>query len=90
MLYWNEIINDLAKYLHGFVIHVLRLYAKVTNVLCLSLLSHDRYQYDKSNSVQTHLNISTSTLATAVVMRSFISFKLTGSGGTKILSLLFI
>jgi hypothetical protein len=30
------------------------------------------------------MSISSSTLATAVVMRCFSSFKLTGSGGTKI------
>ena len=40
----------------------------------------------QSNSVQTDLSISSSTLATAVVMRCFSSFKLTGSGGTKTLS----
>ena len=41
------------------------------------------------NSVQTDLSISSSTLATAVVMRCFISFKLTGSGETKTLSLIY-
>ena len=25
MLYWNEIINDLTKFLYGFVVHVLKL-----------------------------------------------------------------
>ena len=41
----------------------------------------------QSNSVQTDLSISSSTLATAaVMMRCFSSFKLTGSGGTKTLS----
>ena len=40
----------------------------------------------QSNSVQTDLSISSSTLATAVVLRCFSSFKLTGSGGTKTLS----
>ena len=35
------------------------------------------------NCVQTDLSISSSTLATAVVIRCFSSFKLTGSGGTK-------
>jgi hypothetical protein len=34
------------KYLNCFVVHVLSLYGEVTNVLCVSLLSHDRYQYD--------------------------------------------
>ena len=42
-----------------------------------------------SNSVQTDLIISSSTLATAVVMRCFSSFKLTGSGGAKTLSLIY-
>ena len=42
-----------------------------------------------SNSVQKDLSISSSTLATAVVMRCFISFKLTESGGTKTLSLIY-
>ena len=54
----------------------------------MSLLSHDRYQYDSLICVQTDLGISSSTLATAVVMRFFSSFKLTG-GGTKILSLIY-
>jgi hypothetical protein len=45
MLYWHEIINDLAK-THGFVVHGLKFIWQVTNVLCVSLLSHDRYQYD--------------------------------------------
>ena len=40
----------------------------------------------ESNSVQTDLSISSSTLATAVVMRCFSSFKLTGRGGMKTLS----
>ena len=40
----------------------------------------------QSNSVQTDLSISSSTLATAVVMHCFSSFKPTGSGGTKNLS----
>ena len=40
----------------------------------------------ESNSVQTDLSIYSSTLATAVVMLCFSSFKLTGSGGAKTLS----
>ena len=43
----------------------------------------------QSNSVQTDLSISLSTLATAVVMPCYSSFKLTGSGGTKTLSLIY-
>ena len=42
MLYWNKIINDLAKILTWFCSTCF----EVTNVLCVSLLSHDRYQYD--------------------------------------------
>jgi hypothetical protein len=47
----------------------LSLYDGVTNVLCVSLLSHDRYQQDSLIPSQTDLSISLSTLATAVVMR---------------------
>ena len=50
----------------------------------MSLLSHDRYQYDGLILSQTDLSISSSTLATAVVMRCFSSFKLTGSAGRKL------
>jgi hypothetical protein len=42
-------------------------YDEVTNVPCVSLLSHD-ISIRQSNSVQTDLCISSSTLATAVVM----------------------
>jgi hypothetical protein len=47
MLYRNEIINDLAK-IRTWVCSkwFFGLYDEVTNVLCVSLLSHDRYQYD--------------------------------------------
>jgi hypothetical protein len=34
------------KHLHGFVVNVFTFIWRVTNVLCVSLLSHDRYQYD--------------------------------------------
>jgi hypothetical protein len=44
----------------------------------------------QSNSVQTDLSISSSTLATAVAKRCFTSFKLTGSGGTKTLFLMYL
>jgi hypothetical protein len=47
----------------------LSLYDGVTNVLCVSLLSPDRYQQDSLIPSQTDLSISLSTLATAVVMR---------------------
>jgi hypothetical protein len=47
MLYWNEIINDLAKILTSVCsTRFLSLYDEVTDVLCVSLLSHDRYQYN--------------------------------------------
>ena len=47
MFYWNEIINDLAKIFTWFCSACfLSLYDEVTNVLLVSLLSHDRYQYD--------------------------------------------
>jgi hypothetical protein len=46
MLYWNGIINDLAKILTWVLYMFSILYDEVTNVLCVSLLSHDRYQYD--------------------------------------------
>jgi hypothetical protein len=42
MLYWSEIITHLAKILAWFCSKCF----KFTNVLCVSLLSHDRYQYD--------------------------------------------
>jgi len=42
MLYWNKIINDLAKILTWFCSKCFQ----VTNVLCVRLLSHDRYQSD--------------------------------------------
>ena len=45
MLYWNEIINDLAKILTWFCSTCFW----VTNVLYVSLMSHDRYQYDNLN-----------------------------------------
>jgi hypothetical protein len=38
--------SDFTFTLHGFVVYVLRLYDEVTNVEYVSLLSHDRYQYD--------------------------------------------
>jgi hypothetical protein len=46
----------------------LSLYDGVTNVLCVSLLSHDRYQYDSLILPQTDLSIPSSTLATADVL----------------------
>ena len=47
MLYLNEINNDLAKILNMVLQYLfLSLEGEVTNVLCLSLLPHDRYQYD--------------------------------------------
>jgi hypothetical protein len=48
MLYWNEIINDLAKIPTRFCSNylLLNLYDEVINVLCVSLFSHDRYHYD--------------------------------------------
>ena len=64
----------------------LSLYDEVTNVLCVSLLSHDRYQYDSPILSRTERILVN---ATAVVMRCFSSFKLTGSGGMKTVSLLY-
>ena len=75
MLYWNEIINDLAKYLHGFVVHVFKLKMFYVWAFC--------HTTDINTIVQTDLSISSSTLATAVVMRCFSSFKLTGSEGNE-------
>jgi hypothetical protein len=47
MLYWNEMIKDLAKNTYMALQYMfLSLYDEVTNVLCMSLVSHDRYQYD--------------------------------------------
>jgi hypothetical protein len=43
----------------------LSLYDEVTNVICLSLLSHDIYQYDSLILSQTDLSIPSSTIATA-------------------------
>ena len=54
--------------------------------MCVSLLSHDRYQYDSLNLSKQTWAYPRQHLATAVVMRCFSSFKLTGSGGTKTLS----
>jgi hypothetical protein len=47
------------------------LYEELTNVPCVSLLSHDRYQHDSAIQFKTDLGISSSTVATSVVMCYF-------------------
>jgi hypothetical protein len=59
MLYWNEIINDLAK-IHGFV--VLSLYGEVTNFLRVGLLSHNIYQF----LIPAHIKAFSTTVAAIV------------------------
>ena len=85
MLYWNEIFNDLAKILTWFCSACFLSY-KCS--MCEPFVTQ-KISIRQSNSVQTDLSTSSSTLATAVVMHCFSSFKLTGSGGTKTLSLIY-
>ena len=48
MLYWKEMINDLAKILTWFCSTCFQVYMTKLQMfcVCVSLLSHDRYQYD--------------------------------------------
>ena len=46
VLYWKETINDFSQNTYMVLWYMFwSLYDEVTNVLCVSLLSHDRYQY---------------------------------------------
>jgi hypothetical protein len=58
MLYWNEIINYLAKILNGFVIHVFKfMWPSYKCSVCEPFVTR-QISIRQSNSVQTDLSIS--------------------------------